>query len=407
MPSESSGTGAEGLELGPASADPADTIRVLHRVRASRAWLVVSLALLLGTVPFARAVASGTPTVSVDDSACPGASLEQRIERYLGPSSGGPRDDWTIQGSLRRNDGQWELDLELRDPEGRTSRRHLEGSACETVLDAGALIVATGIDPTVAPVADRVRAPSASGSPADEATPVDPPTPEDEASLPDSTSKAPDRAPAQDPETPTLEATQTPTSEETLPASTPNAPTSDEPVPRSAGSARFRGFVQASAGVSGGVLPGTGFVLEAAAGVLRRHWRVELYGRHRLAREFAASSDPEVGGRLSLWAVGGRGCGVLRFARLEAPLCLGVEGGQLIGEGFGFEGARRTAQPWAGVTAVPGLAFVATPVIAVVARAELGVSLVRPQFVIDNLETLHQTGRVFGRGFIGLEGRFP
>ena len=170
---------------------------------------------------------------------------------------------------------------------------------------------------------------------------------------------------------------------------------------------RVRGLVRGSLGLDGGAAPRVGAAFEAAAGALGRGWRVEGTALYRLATTASSRMDPGVGGRILMWAFGGRGCGVPGRGRVEVPLCIGVEGGTVVGEGYGFPGARRSRQPWGAVTFAPQLAIVLNPNVAFVVQAALGVALVRPRFFIEQLETIHRVGPVLGRAFIGLEGRFP
>jgi hypothetical protein len=170
---------------------------------------------------------------------------------------------------------------------------------------------------------------------------------------------------------------------------------------------RVRGVVRGSLGLDGGAAPRVGAAFEGAVGALGRGWRVEGTGLYRLATTASSSLDPGVGGRILMWALGGRGCGVPARGRIEIPLCVGVEGGSVVGEGYGFAGARRARQPWGGVTFSPQLVVVLNPNVALVVQAVLGVPFVRPRFFIEHLETVHRVGPVLGRAFIGLEGRFP
>jgi hypothetical protein len=170
---------------------------------------------------------------------------------------------------------------------------------------------------------------------------------------------------------------------------------------------RVRGLVRGSLGLDGGAAPRVGAAFEAAAGALGRGWRAEATALYRLATTAASRLEPGVGGRILMWALGGRGCGVPARGRVEVPLCIGIEGGTLVGDGYGFMGARRARRPWGAVTFAPQLAIVLNPNVAFVVQAVLGVALVRPSFFIEHLETVHRVGPVLGRAFIGLEGRFP
>jgi len=165
-----------------------------------------------------------------------------------------------------------------------------------------------------------------------------------------------------------------------------------------------------AAGVSGGALPGLGPLVWGAL-----TWRVGVRGRFELSggaqipTETPSDVDPNVGGRLGLWAIGPRLCGVPRIAkgRVEFPLCGGFEVGQVFGEGYGFEGANRVRVPWGALVVTAGIAFVPRPRIAIVLIAEAGIAIHRVDLVIERLATLHRIGFGTGRGLLAVEFRLP
>lgn len=304
---------------------------------------------------------------------CPGVEMSSRVRAQLGPDAALP-EALEVDGALRqRDDGQWELELAIARDDGEPTVRSFVAPHCETAIEAGALVVALAIDPT--------RGASPSTDPE-----VPPPPPADD---------APDPAPA--------------------PAATPsNAPapsttTAVEPTPVVPAKRKrnIRGLVRASGGVDGGALPRAAVMFEGAVGAFGRGWRAELTGAYRLQSSITARGDRSAGGHFSLWAIGLRACGVPARKRLEFPLCLAAEAGQTVAQGFGFEGARTARRPWGALAFVPGLAWAIRPNIALVVQAALGVPLVRTEAWIENLERVHVIGPVYGRGLIGLEGRFP
>jgi hypothetical protein len=167
--------------------------------------------------------------------------------------------------------------------------------------------------------------------------------------------------------------------------------------------------VGASVGVDGGALPAAQATFGASVGVALRRFRAELFGLARLPSDATAQNDPVAGGRIGLWALGVRGCGVLLGTprRVELPLCLGFETGQVFAEGFGFEGARSDRVPWVAPAFAPRFIYRPIPRLGLIVSAEIGLPLNRASLVIEGLETVHQVGPVFGRGGVGIEGRFP
>jgi hypothetical protein len=89
-------------------------------------------------------------------------------------------------------------------------------------------------------------------------------------------------------------------------------------------------------------------------------------------------------------------------------VCGGIEAGALRGEGLGTGVVHRTqVQPWVAVAASPGIVWAPVPAFGLFARADVLVSLYRPGFHFEGIETLHRAGIAAGRGVFGLEVRFP
>jgi hypothetical protein len=244
------------------------------------------------------------------------------------------------------------------------------------VLDAAAFVVAVAIDPSLA----------GTGTPAEPAVPEPTPVPAPIESQPASTRTG-------------TAATGT--------ASETTTPSTSAATPPARRRRNLHGIVRAGGGLDGGALPRVGALLEGAVGVGGKWFRLEAIGLFRMQTIERAVVDPRVGGRFSMWAFGARGCGVPRFKQVEFPLCAGLEGGRLIAQGVGLPNNRTVRTPWAATTIGPGLAFKPHKNIALVVQAALGVPFVRTRLTIERLGTIHHTGPVFGRLWVGFEGRFP
>lgn len=309
--------------------------------------------------------------VHVHGAECPGAVLAERVRTQLGDATVESIVD--VDGTLRqRDDGQWELELAIVRGDDEPSVRSFVAPHCEIAIDAAALVVAIAIDP------------SRGGAP----------------------TTVPEAPEAGEPEPATAERVAADRDAKPAEANTERTSAPPPTVPR-ARKRKAHGLVRAGGGVDGGALPRAAAFFEIAAGARGRGWRVEATGVFRLQSDARAQRDRDVGGHFSLWAVGARACGVPAKRVFELPLCAAIEGGQLVAQGFGFAGARTTRRPWSAVTLGPGFAWVVRPNIALVVQAALGVPLVRSTIRVENLEVVHETGRVFGRGWIGFEGRFP
>lgn len=323
-----------------------------------------------------RATAPDAASVVQDGERCPTMSLSDRTADYLGrPASG-----VSVKATLTRRDDLWSLRLRIDDTERVFSAPH-----CDTVIDAGAFVVATTIDPSVSDLAagepepqskpqrPEVVSPRVGATPAAAVEPVEPP--------------------------PTLSSRSSRSAPLPPPSTAPNG------VVFIAG---------ADVGVQFGSLPGAGLWVTPSLGVGGPRWRALVTGGFRTRSRALAPSDPgdgdapDAGGDLGVWALGIRGCGLPAVGRprLAVPLCGGVEAGQLLGSGFGFSSAQNTTLPWLAITASPGVAFVPTPRLSLVLAGEFGVAPLAGQFVIDGLGPVHRVGRVFGRFTVGAQVRF-
>jgi hypothetical protein len=324
---------------------------------------------------------------------CPEAAAVRRaIAGYLG---GGPTAEAgaSVRAVARvtRGGGRYRLALETQTASGVTVRE-ATSEDCAVLVDATAVIVAIAVDPsTVLGRGDAAPKPvEPEPEPSEPSEPVEPIEPELEPS-----------EPAVDPE---------PTPLETVVEDGAPEPTPSEP--------RVRFGVRVSGGLDFGVLPGLAGGLRLAAAVFGgrsgvgrrfgRAWRAELRGDFWFPR--TASVQEGIGGRVSLWSLGGRGCWVPGVARvgLEFPLCAGLESGAMHGEPVGARVASPTPSNrfWLAADGSAGLAWAPRRFIALVIQAELVVPLVRAGFRVGDVP-VHVTGPVAGRALLGLEARFP
>ena len=293
---------------------------------------------------------------------CPQGDIATRVDDYLGDL---PRGSLSAVANLSQADDTWTLRLELGDTE-----RTFRAPRCETVLDAAAFVIAATIDPSLV---DDV--PEADPDP-------DPAVPE-----PDSVDWTPQARRQPQPPTP------------------PHRPVVQQPSPLSL-------YAAVEVGADFGALPRAGLVVRPAIGVAGRVFVVAATGvfrtRSRAVSSATPDAAPEAGGDIGLWAVGVRGCGLppLPWARVILPLCAGVEGGQVLGRGFGFDEAHDTTLPWLAVTASPGVGFAPIPSMALVLRGEAGVAPLQGEILIDGLGVVHGVRAIFGRVVVGLEVRF-
>jgi len=291
--------------------------------------------------------------------------LRDEIERRGGAAA--PR---RVEASLRRlDDGSHELLLVL---EGGPTRRFV-APTCSTVIEAAAFVAAT----TQGSVAETSEAPR------DPGLAIPEPQPEEEPPSTASTGASRDIA---------------------MPRAS-SRPPQTESVSRARRRPAGRGYVALVPQVSGGALPEVGFVASVEVGVLFGRLRVFATGGYRTPGEARSRLDPAAGGRFSQWFLGASGCFEPRRRSFGFPLCAGLEGGQVMGRGFGFEGATSTTAPWLALPLSASISWVPRRVGIRVGAAVVPV-LVRPEWVIEDLETLFRPGPVDGRAFVALEARF-
>jgi hypothetical protein len=255
------------------------------------------------------------------------------------------------------------------------SERTLTASQCGALADATALVIAVTVDPA-STLGEALESEAIAAEPSA--------IPEPEAAI-----AMPTEAGAQGTSAPIAAAPPT--------ASAPAKP----PARRIVGV-----HVRALGNVDYGTLPGVSGAIGGAIGAHGRRFRFEVSGAWTFAREATVPSNPAASGRIALWAIAARGCGVPKWGRIELPLCGAVEAGAFEGEGTGDTVNATTARrPWIALTAGPAIAFVPVPRVAILVGADLVVPLVRAQFLVGD-ELVHQPFYVGVRAGLGVELRF-
>jgi hypothetical protein len=248
-----------------------------------------------------------------------------------------------VRGVTRAVGERHELDLRI-ETRSMTLRRRLVADGCATLAGAAALLIAIALDPLE--LAEQVAAPPAAPWPR---------LPADELPL---------AVPA----------------DERPPAPPPAAPPPERPLAEPA--PPLAALLRLEAAVDAGTTPTVAGDLALALGLLRRRLRVELLARYTLPRPLRLD-DREVG-TAARWAAGARGCGRILQGALEVPLCAGLEAGQLLARGAGVTVDPRAARPaWLAALFGLGVLWSPHPRVAVSARAELVLALLRAGFTVS------------------------
>jgi hypothetical protein len=108
--------------------------------------------------------------------------------------------------------------------------------------------------------------------------------------------------------------------------------------------------VQVAGGAAFGLLPDPGGWIAAGVGVWGRWWRAEIEGSYTTPSEQAASDNPDVRGRLQMWAIGVRAGPAIPAGDVVFPIAVGIEAGGMHGAGVGNGLVQRESStaPWVG-----------------------------------------------------------
>lgn len=270
--------------------------------------------------------------IAPDGCPAPGR-VEARVEELLGgpPKSGAPR--LLAKGVVESRGGadgsaKFVLQLELT-REGHTSTRKLESSACKTVSEAGALVIALAFDP------DAVEATASK--------PPQIPSVASSVSAPPVAPTAPPLPSASAPPVPTIAPSVPPP---TVPW-TPPPPAVDK-APR----VRFGFGVGLDFLADYGSLPGFNPGFRARAGLIVDAFRIEPLFQAWPSATATLPADAKVGADFSLFAGGLRVCRRLLpwFSRASSLVwltgCVAGEAGEISATGFGVDKAIAATALW-------------------------------------------------------------
>jgi hypothetical protein len=155
-----------------------------------------------------------------------------------------------------------------------------------------------------------------------------------------------------------------------------------------------------------GSLPRPALGVEGAIGVAASALRLEAVGTFLPEVRTEIAQEPSRGGDIGLWALGARGSYGVRLRRVTVEGRLGFELGQIHGAGFGgsaWNTERRSL--WAAARAGVG-AYLDWGRFRLRGAVEAGIPIVRPEFVFEGLDQVHEPAVVVGRVAIGVGVHF-
>jgi len=319
-----------------------------------------------------RAPAQSTPQPNLAlewraPEGCPdGAAISDRVRSLLA-SSDTSTDPVQARGIVIPPvaGGAWQLTLETVQG-ARTWQRSLSAGSCDELADAGALIIALVIDPNLRPEA---------------ATTAEAPPPADVPAL-------------------------APTA--TLPAAQAAAPTHDlmSERPPTRAESETTVHITASALVDSGTLPRAALGGELTGGLGFGPVEVQALGTVLPEAREVVAQEPARGGDISLLAGGLRGCYVIEGPELAGLACGGLEAGRIQGSGVGTMTTDTQSVFWlAGRLGVVGRYRLGGPTAAQLGLEAL-IPVTRPEFVLENVGSVHRPAVATARASLGLELHF-
>jgi hypothetical protein len=301
------------------------------------------------------------------------------------PASEGALGRIAATGRVTTRASAWHVELEIASERG-IERRGFAAETCMIAAEATALVIAVVIDP----VELASREPTAEPDPD--------PDPDPEIAIEAATIEPTNPKPA-NPEPRHFTRHPTKGRDETVRVHL------DPPDPEPSRPSRARGGVALRGGGGFGPLRAGSGQLELRLAAFGRGWRWEARAAWLPPVQLELDSGQRA--RFDGWLLGTRGCGVPTRDRFEFPLCIGIEAGQLRGEGrTSVPNPVRATQPWLAIELGPALAWTPIPNLAIGLELDAVIPLIAAGFSIDG-DPILRTTPIGVRALVGLEVRFP
>jgi len=294
-------------------------------------------------------------------ASCPSVeTVQQAIEANLAREEfADTLDAVTIEATVQENPTGWQLDVQVRLPEGAVERR-LTAATCAELADAAGLIIAVALDPL------RVQ----------QVRPEPEPTPE---GLPEAWANPPQPPPPEEPEA---------------------APPPPDKEPRTGVELRLTG----TAGF--GALPRVRGGASLGAGLVRPWMRADVSLLYWAPRAFRPFDEPTAAGaRVQQAGVGARACLKPQLGAWEPSTCGGLEGGVAWATGVGLDAASTTTLPWLTATTGLELAWMSRAQVGVFAGVDAQFNAIRPRVRVDGLGEVVEIAPIGVRALAGLSLR--
>lgn len=306
------------------------------------------------------------------------ATIKEALENYTPPKP------VSAAVLVRHTAAGFELTISL-DKDGKHSERTLEGTSCDELSDAAALILVMTVDP-------RFKGSSLQQSP----SPTDG---AHEADLQPNSIPEPRPAPAPAP---------APRSNRGLEMNSAKPSSSLEERDISTRTEQLRFVSDAQVGLGWGPLPRFGSMVELGLGVGAHLWRAGVIASYWPETQGSSFPDSNRSVRAQLWAMGVQACGEPATKRFSFPLCGGVQAGQMIAHGRGALEAREARSAWVAAHLSTRVVFWALENLGVSLEVSGHVALRRPTFdTRPSRNIVHKANLLGVRASVGLNFRVP
>ena len=296
---------------------------------------------------------------------CPDAeAMVAAVDRYLAEESE-PKAPVVVRGRIQPYGSDWRLDLVL-ERSGSRSRRSLEASSCELLGKGAALLVAVHVDAVGASAAVRALE-----------TPVGP----------DVKEGTPGDVVVREVDTP----------ESVVTVREPAPPPAPAPLPVG-GVLRFV--------LTGGVghLPRFPHGFAFAGGVTLSQFRIEAQVDYAPPRQGVHPDNDAVSGQFQAVAATVRGCWAPTRGRFVFPLCLGVRGAGIQGEGRdGVSVPVAVWSPWGALALEPSVVFSPIPRLGIFGSVGALASFNRPGFRVGTSDPVFRVSPISAVVTLGIE----
>jgi len=336
---------------------------------------VLALVLACAAMAMPTAVAARQAGIDLQWSApaqCPDAAAARaRLDEQLQHEST-PEASASVQ--IARQDRGWMANIAITADEPFAART-LVSADCEALMRAAVLVIAVAIDPVAV---------------AEPLTRVDPPNPG-----------------AGGPIVP-LPSTRSPTAAPLTERAHRRSGSADriEPVDRrSDRELPSEHALRIAGGLSYAIVPAIAGSAQLAYALQRPRWRFEALATYLPPRELRYDDGTDAGGRVQAVTFAARGCPTPRLGAVRFPICLGLEGGPVLGRGVGIADERRPVTGWLAATAGLGVVAQVHRVVALTLHLDLFATILRPALYVGTRPDLFRAPIPGGRATLGLEFR--